>query len=484
MKELTYKEQFVGAIAFAGDLSMGQPVEHSPRVTVLAVKLAKHLKINPSNIVNIARISLLRWAGCTANAREFSYLLGDDIRGRAEMLAGRNPFVNLSIASLSDHIIPLANAHCEAMATIAERAGIYAKGVSSDEMCLDASINDLFENWDGSGYPMGKSGEDIDLLSQIITVVSDLEIFTNQYGVHRAILLIDSRAGKTHDPFLVSTVVKHASKWLSELEHINLLDEAIRFAELSSTNSVEELDNIVTLFSDYAALKQPEEIKISRMSAKFADDIARKLGLSKEKRLCIVRAAKLHRLGFVALSNSTLSARTKNEDFRLASYWTGRILNKAPDLTKESHLASMAFERIDGSGHYRGLAASSLPIEARILATSVLLSELLSCSNIKETAIKRLQELSSQGKLDDSVVEIACLVVDGVTTSNTSTINLTEREQEVLQRITKGLSNKEAARLLEISPRTVGAHLENIYKKLSVSGRTAATMKALEYGLI
>ena len=61
---------------------------------------------------------------------------------------------------------------------------------------------------------------------------------------------------------------------------------------------------------------------------------------------------------------------------------------------------------------------------------------------------------------------------------------LTSRELEVLQRLAEGLSNKEIARALVITPRTVNFHLDNIYSKLGVSSRTEAAIYALRHGLV
>jgi DNA-binding NarL/FixJ family response regulator len=61
---------------------------------------------------------------------------------------------------------------------------------------------------------------------------------------------------------------------------------------------------------------------------------------------------------------------------------------------------------------------------------------------------------------------------------------LTAREQEVLRLLARGLRNKEIARQLQVSERTVNFHLVNIYQKLNVSGRTEALRKALEQGLL
>lgn len=38
--------QLASALAFAGDISMGQPTEHSPRVTLIAVQFARSIKLD------------------------------------------------------------------------------------------------------------------------------------------------------------------------------------------------------------------------------------------------------------------------------------------------------------------------------------------------------------------------------------------------------------------------------------------------------
>jgi DNA-binding NarL/FixJ family response regulator/two-component sensor histidine kinase len=61
---------------------------------------------------------------------------------------------------------------------------------------------------------------------------------------------------------------------------------------------------------------------------------------------------------------------------------------------------------------------------------------------------------------------------------------LTAREIEVLRALAHGLRNKEIARQLQVSERTVTFHLEHIYQKLQVSSRTEALSRALELGLL
>jgi len=59
---------------------------------------------------------------------------------------------------------------------------------------------------------------------------------------------------------------------------------------------------------------------------------------------------------------------------------------------------------------------------------------------------------------------------------------LSEREMEVLRLAAKGISNKDIAEHLFISPRTVQAHLGNIFNKLGVGSRTEAILCGLRRG--
>ena len=67
---------------------------------------------------------------------------------------------------------------------------------------------------------------------------------------------------------------------------------------------------------------------------------------------------------------------------------------------------------------------------------------------------------------------------------NQSTIELTEREQEVLKAVARGERSKEVAMHLGISERTVKAHLASIYGKLGVDSRAAAISVAMQKGIL
>jgi DNA-binding NarL/FixJ family response regulator len=59
---------------------------------------------------------------------------------------------------------------------------------------------------------------------------------------------------------------------------------------------------------------------------------------------------------------------------------------------------------------------------------------------------------------------------------------LTSREQEVLEALVRGLSNKQIARHLAIDETTVKTHLHRLYEKLDVRDRTQAAVLALQRG--
>lgn len=77
--------------------------------------------------------------------------------------------------------------------------------------------------------------------------------------------------------------------------------------------------------------------------------------------------------------------------------------------------------------------------------------------------------------------EVAQRVVGRVTRPDAA---LSTREQEILQLIATGATNRDIARRLFISESTVKGHLVNLYAKLGVDNRTAATRIARERRLI
>ncbi|MEU9604406.1 response regulator transcription factor [Streptomyces sp. NPDC048057] len=77
----------------------------------------------------------------------------------------------------------------------------------------------------------------------------------------------------------------------------------------------------------------------------------------------------------------------------------------------------------------------------------------------------------------------ALLTQDDPTTGPGRGSSLTEREREVLGLIADGRSNREIARALVLSEKTVKTHVSNILMKLDLADRTQAALWAVRHGL-
>ncbi|MCP4407072.1 MAG: response regulator transcription factor [Gammaproteobacteria bacterium] len=71
-----------------------------------------------------------------------------------------------------------------------------------------------------------------------------------------------------------------------------------------------------------------------------------------------------------------------------------------------------------------------------------------------------------------------------IQTKPLSRCGLTHRESEVLTLLAKGLTCKELAYLLGISPHTSADHIKNIYSKLNINSRAEASLEAVRLGLV
>ncbi|CAN5689835.1 hypothetical protein BH23CHL5_BH23CHL5_21110 [soil metagenome] len=85
--------------------------------------------------------------------------------------------------------------------------------------------------------------------------------------------------------------------------------------------------------------------------------------------------------------------------------------------------------------------------------------------------------------LDEAFAEATVLRLDPSTCEQSANL-LSLREREVLQLMAKGKSDREISDALFISYRTTTTHVSNIFNKLGVNSRTAASTDAVRLGLI
>jgi DNA-binding CsgD family transcriptional regulator len=361
-----------------------------------------------------------------------------------------------------------------------------------------AGAQDYFERWDGSGIPAGRRGEEIDLLAQIVALCGDLEIYSRVFGLPKALQLVETQAGRHYDPALTRLGLKHAPAWLAQIDGLDAWPVAAAQASGAMLETSSDLDALAALLADYGDLKLPGDFLNSRKVAEIAALTASLLGFDSQAQRRLSRAALLHGLGRVTVPNATLERRgplseADAKHIRLIPHWTERILKRASEFENEASLACRAFERLDGSGYPRGLAAPNLDGAARALQACVFVVTASRLERIGPDAPAAAEQIAREvasGKLDADSVSAAMAAygmprrpLPSQATAASPQV-VTQREREVLEHLARGRSNKEIAQKLGISPSTAGTHVENLYRKLGVSTRAAAALLASKWGLV
>lgn len=475
----------IQALAFIGDLSMGQPIDHSLRTAWLAGRLAAASGQDAPGCAAARCVALLRWSGCTANAPEFSELLGDDVGAREAMLASRLPQIVPAgaLEQFAGAMLSLAQIHCEVSGEI---ASMLAMGTDTE-----GALRCIFEAYDGRGVPGLRQGDAVPVAVFLVSLASDLEIFSRVYGLEQALALIARKADRQYPAEMVDCVAAHAKGWLRALEDAGAGDE------LSPPADAMRREAPLELIADVIDLKLPWMTGFSRQAAERALACAARLGLDADSRRRAHRAALIHGIGRAAVPNTVWNTpgplpASAWERVRLVPYWTARAARQIGALGVEAQIASFAYERADGSGYFRGAAARAIPIEARVVAAAVAWAALGARRPWRApfTVCQASEHLSREAALGRFDVDVVRALIDSASTrraraaSKPEGVSLSGREKEVLHRISRGASNKEVARALEISPSTVRTHVESVFRKLGCSTRAAATLKAATLGLL
>jgi len=102
-------------------------------------------------------------------------------------------------------------------------------------------------------------------------------------------------------------------------------------------------------------------------------------------------------------------------------------------------------------------------------------------SSSGEELLAAIRRVAHGGEHYDAVVVHALMREEARRQQSTA---LSDRELEVLRLVSAGQTNKEVAASLFLSPETVKAHLETIYRKLGASDRTHAVAVALREGML
>ena len=262
------------------------------------------------------------------------------------------------------------------------------------------------------------------------------------------------------------------------------------------TIGTEGLDGLARALADMVDLKSPFMLGHSSEVAALSERAAGALGFDPEAVTDLRRAALLHDLGRVAVSNTIWEKQaalstTEWELNRLHPYQTERIMARSRVLEPLARTAGMHHERQDGSGYHRGTSGAELPAAARILAAADAFQAMTQDRPHRprlapEAASEALAQEARSGRLDPecvrAVAEAAGQPAPKVRTEWPA--GLSDREVEVLRLVARGLSNRAIAGSLYISPRTAEHHVQHIYTKIGASTRAAAALFAMEHGLL
>ncbi|MHC8286062.1 HD domain-containing phosphohydrolase [Pseudomonas sp. XS1P51] len=470
-------ESAILALSMVGDLSMGQPFDQSRRTARLVQLLAQSCNGAGEHTEVARQVALLRWSGCTANAEGFTRLLGDDVEGRNAMLSQTLGAAGLRAMRKS---APLAQVHCEVSGDIAHTLGLSAP--------VELGLRHVFEQFDGEGKPFGLRHPEVPEVVYQVLLAGDLEILSRVHGLDAALEWIATKGNRRYPASLAAELSRNAEDWL----------QALREPDVALAEPREDAVKVpLTLVGDVIDLKLPWLAGYSRRSAELVREAARLWGLSEQSAEQTGKAALVHGIGRAAVSNriwNTAGALLDGdlEQVRLVPYWTSRACSQIPELAVPGRLASNAYERLDGSGYFRGLDGDALQPEHRLLAAALAWQAL--CSGrpwrpafSENDAARVLLDEAAQGRFDPRACQAVIAAARGesaVAACKESSSPLTERETQILRGISMGGSNKEVARQLGISPSTVRTHVESVFRKLQCTTRAAATLKALTLGLI
>ncbi|MGH3072906.1 MAG: HD domain-containing phosphohydrolase [Gaiellaceae bacterium] len=502
--------ELLASVSLATDLGTGQPPGHALRTCTIAAALAEEMGCGPDDVRTVHQFALLRFLGCTSDAAETAAMVGGDDRALNAAMApvlmgsGREMMVRF-VRSVAPGQPPLRrlrlvagaladpkgtqrslSTHCEVAVMLAGRAGL-------QQPVLEALAH-AYERWDGRGYPTRLTGNAIPLAVRIALVARDVDLAVMLGDLPRD--FVRARSGRAYDPAVVDAFERVGADVLAELDGADEWQTALASEpEPLTTVRPDALDAVLASFADFADLKSPWIRGHSRRVASLAEEAGRLAGLDDGACDGLRRAGLVHDLGRVAVENGIWDkpgplTTSEWERVRLHAYYTERILDRCRSLASILAPASSHHERLDGSGYHRSLPAAALSRGDRLLAAADVFGALTADRPHRpahgDDDAARTLEAEAESRLDADAV--ACvLAAAGQRTAPSPPVwpaDLTDREVEVLRLIARGRSNREVAQQLFIAPKTVGRHVENLYRKIGVSSRAAAAVFAMEHRLL
>jgi HD-GYP domain-containing protein (c-di-GMP phosphodiesterase class II) len=381
--------EVIGGLSYALDITEGEPPGHAVRACLIGMRLAGELRLDAAARSDLFYALLLKDAGCSANSARMAALFAADDHvakrtgKRADWARPFPAFVwalriaapggsararlrqLLAIRDEGEVTRSLMRARCERGAEIARMLGLPNRTAEA--------IRALDEHWDGRGHPFGLRGDQIPLEARILCLAQTMEIFHAAGGVDAAYRVARRRRGGWFDPALVNAAgaFRHDVRFWASLAKPDLA--AAEPPDRVLTADAERLDGIADAFAAVVDAKSPWTYRHSDRTSVIATSIAATLGCDTESLADLRRAARLHDIGKLAISNRILDKPARLSDAEFAKVrehplFTHRILERVPGFHDLAPVASAHHERLDGNGYPYGLTAGELSVPMRVLA--------------------------------------------------------------------------------------------------------------------
>jgi HD-GYP domain-containing protein (c-di-GMP phosphodiesterase class II) len=509
--------EFVATLALAQDNAFGQPLESQLRSCLLASWICEAAGFDQDVRDTAYWVALLRYVGCTGHAHEVATVFGDEIAIRGATLvhdAGNPAEVMRDVVAFAtaghtperrDEIVRMLQQTAKEWAVYNFASGCEVAVMLVKRLGFPSAVQDAlrctFERWNGNGHPYHVKGEAIPLAMRVVHLSHDMEAIDRIFSSAQALDAARDRRDRTYDPQLADVFIAHGGAWLERLRKTEPWDAVLALEpEPRRTLDGDDLDEALTVAADFIDLKSPFMGGHSRRCATLAADAARVLGLDADAIASLRRAALVHDFGTTAVPNSIWDkpgalTRTEFDRVELHPMLTEQMLRRSPGLAALNPAASAHHEKCDGSGYHKRLRADGGNLGACVLAATEVYVGMTTeradrPAHSPADAAAELRRLESAGALETRATR-AVLVAAGHGEGDAPAVKraqnpggLSGREVEVLCLAAKGLTTRQIADRLFISPKTADHHIQHIYGKIGVSSRAAAALWSMQNAVV
>jgi len=387
--------ELIGALSYALDITEGQPAGHCVRCCWIGMHIGKQIGLPEDQLWDLYYTLLLKDLGCSSNAARICELyLTDDLHFKhdfkfvGESLPQVLQFVfqhtglQAGLAERFRSVLTILRdgskiAH-ELIATRCQRGADIARLLRFSEQ-VASGIYSLDEHFNGQGKPEGLSGANIPMFARIALLSQVIDVFYTANGKAAAVEEVRSRSGHWFDPQLIAAF-ETVSNSLAFWSALSAPDIAISVQKLEPQKyevpvDDDYLDDIAAAFGQVVDSKSPYTSGHSARVALYTDMIAEQLDISFERRRWLRRAALLHDVGKLGVSNSVLDKPGKLDDsewaqVKLHATYTEVILSRIGAFAELAKVAGAHHERLDGKGYPHGLRHEQISLETRIITTA------------------------------------------------------------------------------------------------------------------